>query len=164
MPSGALTTSQPPLSSPSRIPTRQETKVHQPSSPTHTNVVDEAASIGVDARHGGAASTISSLDAGHDSGNINKTPSIPHDSPLPRFHTLGNDEGIMQHNELIDLVTKLTDRVLALETDLQQPKKVYNDKDAAEDSSKQERKIDEIDQDPDISLVQHDAEVQGRHE
>nr|GEV90730.1 putative ribonuclease H-like domain-containing protein [Tanacetum cinerariifolium] len=106
MPSGALTTSQLPLSSPSRIPTRQETKVPQPSSPTHTNVVDEAASIGVDARHEGAASTISSLDAGHDS----------------------------------------------------------DDKDAAEDSSKQERKIDEIDQDPDISFVQHDAEVQGRHE
>ncbi|GKC43459.1 hypothetical protein Tco_1061181, partial [Tanacetum coccineum] len=28
---------------------------------------------------------------------------------------------------------------------------------------KQGRKIDEIDQDPDITLVQHDAEIQGRH-
>nr|GEX40945.1 hypothetical protein [Tanacetum cinerariifolium] len=45
-PSGAPTTSQLPFSSPSRIPTRQETKVPQPSSPTHTNVADEAASIG----------------------------------------------------------------------------------------------------------------------
>nr|GEU86832.1 uncharacterized mitochondrial protein AtMg00810-like [Tanacetum cinerariifolium] len=35
---------QPPLSSPSRILTRQETKVPQPSSPTHTHVADEAAS------------------------------------------------------------------------------------------------------------------------
>ncbi|GJS67944.1 hypothetical protein Tco_0682509 [Tanacetum coccineum] len=31
----------------------------------------------------------------------------------------------MQHNELMDLVTKLSDRVVALETDLQQTKKVY---------------------------------------
>nr|GEW18326.1 hypothetical protein [Tanacetum cinerariifolium] len=36
---------------------------------------------------------------------------------------------------------------------------VSDDKEAAEDSFKQERKIDEIDQDPDISLVQHDAEL-----
>ncbi|GJR73025.1 hypothetical protein Tco_0085390 [Tanacetum coccineum] len=33
-----------------------------------------------------------------------------------------------------------------------------------EDPSKQGRKIAEIDEEPDISVVQHDAEVQGRHE
>ncbi|GKD57584.1 hypothetical protein Tco_1290971, partial [Tanacetum coccineum] len=32
-----------------------------------------------------------------------------------------------------------------------------------EDSSKQGRKIDEIDQDPDITFLQHDVEIQGRH-
>nr|GEX12498.1 hypothetical protein [Tanacetum cinerariifolium] len=111
---------------------------------------------------------------------------MPHDLPLLRVHILGSDEGKMQHNKLMDLVTKLTDRVLALETDLQQTKKVYStaftkliikvkklekiiksnkarrranivmsdDEDAAEDSSKQGRKIDKIDQDPNISLVQ----------
>nr|GEW94156.1 ribonuclease H-like domain, reverse transcriptase, RNA-dependent DNA polymerase [Tanacetum cinerariifolium] len=47
-PSGAPTTSQPPLSSPSKIPTRQKIEVPQPSSPTHTNVADKAASIGVE--------------------------------------------------------------------------------------------------------------------
>ncbi|GKA28625.1 hypothetical protein Tco_0714870 [Tanacetum coccineum] len=52
-PSGALITSQPPLSSPSRIPTRHETEVPQPSSPTYTNVADEAAFISVDVVHGG---------------------------------------------------------------------------------------------------------------
>nr|GEW75126.1 hypothetical protein [Tanacetum cinerariifolium] len=83
-PSGSLTASQPPLSSLSRIPTRQETEVPQLSSPTHTNVADEAASICVDVRHGGAATTVSSLDARQ-----------------------GN-------------------KVLALETDLQQTKKVYS--------------------------------------
>ncbi|GKC42711.1 hypothetical protein Tco_1060433, partial [Tanacetum coccineum] len=173
-----------------------ESVVPQPRSPTQTNVADEAASTGVDVRHGGAATTVSSLDAGQGSGNIDKTPSMPHDSPLPRVHTLRSDEGRMQHNELMDLVTKLSDRVVALETDLKQTKKTYgdaftklikkvktlektvksnqarrkvrivvsNDEEDLEDPSKQGRKIAEIDQDPDISLVQHDAEVQGRHE
>ncbi|GJW51995.1 hypothetical protein Tco_0093346 [Tanacetum coccineum] len=58
-------------------------------------------------------------------GNIDKTPAMPYDSPLLRVHTLGSDEGKMQHNELMNLVTKLSDRVVSLETDLQQTKKVY---------------------------------------
>nr|GEU82290.1 hypothetical protein [Tanacetum cinerariifolium] len=51
---------------------------------------------------------------------------MPHDLPLIGVHILGSDEGIIQQNELIDLVTKLTDRVLTLEIDLQQTKKVYS--------------------------------------
>ncbi|GJY91241.1 hypothetical protein Tco_0506437 [Tanacetum coccineum] len=47
-------------------------------------------------------------------------PTPPHDSPLPRGHTPGSDEGRMQQTELMDLVIKLSDKVLALETDLQQ--------------------------------------------
>ncbi|GKA50918.1 hypothetical protein Tco_0744114 [Tanacetum coccineum] len=50
---------------------------------------------------------------------------MPHDLPLPRVNTLGSDEGRMQHNELMDLVTKLSDKVVALEMDLTQTKKVY---------------------------------------
>ncbi|GJR47742.1 hypothetical protein Tco_1315845 [Tanacetum coccineum] len=73
-----------------------------------------------------------------------------HDSPLPKFHTLGRDEGSLQQNELMDLVSKLTDRDEVLENDLQQTKK---DKDAEEDSSKQGRKISNINKDPTISLV-----------
>ncbi|GKD93202.1 hypothetical protein Tco_1373039 [Tanacetum coccineum] len=46
-----------------RSPIRQETKVPQLSSPPHTNVANEAASISVDVRHGGAATTVTSLDA-----------------------------------------------------------------------------------------------------
>ncbi|GKG26200.1 hypothetical protein Tco_0399346, partial [Tanacetum coccineum] len=38
-----------------------------------------------------------------------------------------------------------------------------NDEDDLEDPFKQGRKIDEIDQDPGISLVQHDAAIQGRY-
>ncbi|GJV39078.1 hypothetical protein Tco_1417518 [Tanacetum coccineum] len=91
----------------------------------HTNVADEAASIGVDVRYRGAATTFTGLEAGQGSGNIDKTPTMPHDSHLPRVNTLGSDEGRMQHNELMDLVTKLSDRIVALETDLTHTKKVY---------------------------------------
>ncbi|GKA01106.1 hypothetical protein Tco_0673771 [Tanacetum coccineum] len=102
-PTSTPSTSQPPISSPSRRTIKQESEVPQSSSPPHTNVADVAASTGVVVRHGGAATTVTSLDAGQGSEDL-------------------------------------------------------------EDPSKQGRKIDEIDQDPDISLVQHDAKVQGRHE
>nr|GEZ50671.1 hypothetical protein [Tanacetum cinerariifolium] len=92
-PTCAPSTSPPYLLSPPRSSIRQETKVPQPSSPTHTHVADEAAST----RQG--------------SGNIDKTSYIPHDSPLPRVNTLRSNEGKMQHNELMDLVTTLSDRV-----------------------------------------------------
>ncbi|GJQ93136.1 hypothetical protein Tco_0004275 [Tanacetum coccineum] len=118
-------TSQPHYSPTLRDFIRQETEVPQPSSPTQTYVANEAASTGVDVRHGGAVTTISSLDTGHSSGNIDKTPAMPHDLHLPRVHTLRSDEGRMQHNELMDRVTKLSDRAVSLETDPQQTKKVY---------------------------------------
>ncbi|GKB68358.1 hypothetical protein Tco_0929770 [Tanacetum coccineum] len=79
----------------------------------------------MDVRYGGANTTVTGLEAGQGSGNIDKTPNMPHDSPLPRVHTHGSDKGRMQHNELMDLVTKLSERVVALETDLTQTKKVY---------------------------------------
>nr|GEY62875.1 putative ribonuclease H-like domain-containing protein [Tanacetum cinerariifolium] len=91
----------------------------------HTPTANEAASISVDVRHGEAATTITSLDAGHGSGNMDKTPSVPYDLALLRVNILGSDEGRMQHNELMDLVTQLSDKVLALEEDLKQTKKVY---------------------------------------
>ncbi|GJU42147.1 hypothetical protein Tco_1195104 [Tanacetum coccineum] len=50
---------------------------------------------------------------------------MPYDSPLPRVHTLGSDEGRMQQNELMNLVTKLSKRVIAMKTDLRQTKKIY---------------------------------------
>ncbi|GJX27881.1 putative ribonuclease H-like domain-containing protein [Tanacetum coccineum] len=40
---------------------------------------------------------------------------------------------------------------------------IFDDKDDLEDPSKQGRNIDKIDQDPGISLVQHDAAIQGRY-
>ncbi|GJS01574.1 hypothetical protein Tco_0318082 [Tanacetum coccineum] len=111
--------------------------------------------------------------------------SMAHELPLQSVHSLGRDEGSLSQNELMDLVTKLTDIIGVLEKDLQQTKKTYStaltrlvlrvkkleknvktgkakrrariaiseDKDAAEDSSKQGRKIFDIDTDPTISLI-----------
>ncbi|GJS56035.1 hypothetical protein Tco_0629397 [Tanacetum coccineum] len=87
---------------------------------------DEATFTSVDVDAGGAATTDIGLEAGQGSGTIHKTPIRPHDSPLPRVHTLGSDEGSLQQNELMNLVTKLTDRVEVLENDMQQTKKVYS--------------------------------------
>ncbi|GKA49375.1 hypothetical protein Tco_0742448 [Tanacetum coccineum] len=55
-----------------------------------------------------------------------QVPTLPYDSPLPGGHTPGSDEGRIQHTKLMDLVIKLSDKVLALEIDLQQTKKVYS--------------------------------------
>ncbi|GJZ56909.1 putative ribonuclease H-like domain-containing protein, partial [Tanacetum coccineum] len=86
-----------------------------------------------------------------------RVPIPPHDSPLPGGHTPRSDEGRMQHTELMDLVIKLSHKVLALETDLQETKKVYSTNVTKlimkEDSSKQKRMIDDIDQDVGITLV-----------
>ncbi|GJX32090.1 hypothetical protein Tco_0241945 [Tanacetum coccineum] len=51
---------------------------------------------------------------------------MPHDSPLHGVHSLRRDEGSMQHTELFELVTKLTDGIKVLEKDLQQTKKTYS--------------------------------------
>ncbi|GKA91336.1 hypothetical protein Tco_0813206 [Tanacetum coccineum] len=99
------------------------------------------------------------------SGNIDKTPSIPHDSPLPRGHTLGSDEGRMQHNELMDFVTKLQVKRLEKKDKLSKSKRklrlVLSDKEGSDsdilaqvDPSKQGRKITQIDEDEGITLVQ----------
>ncbi|GJS65919.1 hypothetical protein Tco_0680483 [Tanacetum coccineum] len=179
-------------SSPLRDITRQAAEIPQSQFPTQTQVADEATFTSVDVDAGGAATTDIGLDAGQGSGTIHKTPTRPHDSPLLRVHTLGSDEGSLQQNELMDLITKLTDRVKVLENDMQQTKKVYSsaliklilrvkklekkvktnkarrrvriviseDEDAEEDSSKQGRKISEIDKDPTISLVQPEQDME----
>nr|GEV65858.1 reverse transcriptase domain-containing protein [Tanacetum cinerariifolium] len=194
-PIGALSTSQSHFSPTLRIPIRHETEVLRPSSPSHTNVADKAVSTSVDVRHGGAPTTVISLEAGQGSGNIDQTPTMPHDSPLSRFNTLGSDEGSMTLQELMVLCTTLSKKVESLEKDLKQTKKIYgasytkfikkvkklhktvkssqakrrarivipDDEDDLEDSSKQGRKIAAIDQDPTISLLQQDAEIQERN-
>ncbi|GKC47688.1 hypothetical protein Tco_1065410, partial [Tanacetum coccineum] len=42
---------------------------------------------------------------------------MPYDSPLLGGHTLGSDEGRLKHDELMELFTKLSDNVVAVEED-----------------------------------------------
>ncbi|GKF32231.1 hypothetical protein Tco_0102029, partial [Tanacetum coccineum] len=55
-----------------------------------------------------------------------ETATMPHDSPLLGGHTLGSDEGRLKHDELMEMVTKLSDRVVDVEEELKQTKKIYN--------------------------------------
>ncbi|GJX86690.1 hypothetical protein Tco_0337464 [Tanacetum coccineum] len=50
---------------------------------------------------------------------------MPHDSPLPRVHSLGSDEGSMTLNELTVLCTTLSKKVKTLKSDLKQTKLTY---------------------------------------
>ncbi|GJV37128.1 putative ribonuclease H-like domain-containing protein [Tanacetum coccineum] len=135
----------------------RETEVPQPSSPTQTHVADEATSVGVDDRHGGAATTVSRLEVGQGS---------------DRVAVLEND--LKQTKKTYGAAfTKLIKKVKTLEKTIKSSKArrraqfVVSD-DEEEDSFNQGRKIAEIDEDPDISLVQqmihHDAQTQGRQE
>ncbi|GJZ69843.1 hypothetical protein Tco_0633393 [Tanacetum coccineum] len=141
-PSGDLTTSQPPLSSPSRILTRQETEVPQPSSPTYTNVADEAAFISVDVVHGGATTTVSSIDAGQDSVDSLET------ELKQRKHTYG--AALTKH---IKKVKKLEQTVKTSQARRRAKIVVSDDEESSKDPSKQGRMIEDIDQDVGISLV-----------
>ncbi|GJT11185.1 hypothetical protein Tco_0858227 [Tanacetum coccineum] len=133
-----------------------------------SQLIDEAASTGVDNRHGGAATTIYGLEVGQGSGNIHQTPTMPHDSPFPRVHTLRSDKGRMQPNELMELVTKLSDKVAVLENDLKQTKKAYGvaftklikkvkTLDKTIKTSKARRRAQFV-------MIHHDVQTQGRQQ
>ncbi|GKA39369.1 hypothetical protein Tco_0731920, partial [Tanacetum coccineum] len=50
----------------------------------------------------------------------------PHDSPLHAVHSHGSDEGSLKLQELMNLVTTLSDRIGVLEADLMKTKKTYS--------------------------------------
>ncbi|GKD40670.1 hypothetical protein Tco_1260877, partial [Tanacetum coccineum] len=50
---------------------------------------------------------------------------IPHDTPLHAVNSHGSAEGSVQLNELANLVTKLSDRIVVLEKDLKKTKQTY---------------------------------------
>ncbi|GJY28843.1 hypothetical protein Tco_0404610 [Tanacetum coccineum] len=147
----------------------QVTGLPQTSEPI-PNVADEAVYGEWDERVERDTTTATSLDAAQASGGSpmcqeatggsiaqtrsERVPIQPHDSPLLRVNTLGSDEGSMQLQELMALCINLSDRVLALEIDLRRAKSmVLDDEEDLEDSSKQGRIIEEIDQDAGITLV-----------
>ncbi|GJX02332.1 hypothetical protein Tco_0186245 [Tanacetum coccineum] len=82
-----------------------------------------------------------------------KVPTPPHDLPLSGGHTPGSDEGRMQQIELMDLVIKLEKIVKSSKARRRAKIVVSDDEKVSEDSSKQGRMIDDIDQDAGITLV-----------
>ncbi|GKA10712.1 hypothetical protein Tco_0690145 [Tanacetum coccineum] len=53
-------------------------------------------------------------------------PPTPHDSPLHAVHSHGSDEGSVKLQELMNLVTTLSDRIGVLEADLLKTKNTYS--------------------------------------
>ncbi|GKB19641.1 hypothetical protein Tco_0853564, partial [Tanacetum coccineum] len=98
--------------------------------------------------------------------NEENVPTQSNDPPLLRVNTLGSGEDRLKLKELMDLCTILSDRVLDLETtktthareiaSLKKRVKKLERKGSLsdqEDASKQERKIDDIDKDEEVTLV-----------
>ncbi|GJV75685.1 putative ribonuclease H-like domain-containing protein [Tanacetum coccineum] len=123
-------------------------------SPTQSPVANEATSTGVDVRYGGATTTVTGLEANR----AVKVESLETNMKQTKL-TYG-----AAYTKLIKKVKKLENKVKSSQTRRRARIIVFDDEDDLEDPSKQGRKIAEIDQDPSILLVQHDAEIQGRHE
>ncbi|GJR18776.1 putative ribonuclease H-like domain-containing protein [Tanacetum coccineum] len=97
--------------------------------------------------------------------NEENIPTQSNDPPLSRVNTLGSGEDRLTLKELIDLCTKLYDRVLDLETiKTAQAMEIaiISSKDEGlgdqEDASKQGRKIADIDADVDVTLIDETQE------
>ncbi|GJU89368.1 hypothetical protein Tco_1301791 [Tanacetum coccineum] len=98
---------------------------------------------------------------------------MPYDSPLSGGHTPGSDEGSKKLNELIELCTKLSDKVTSLEDDLKQTKKIYGKAltklvkkvkhlEAKLKSTTERRKARMVISDDEEDLVSEDTSKQGR--
>ncbi|GKB35586.1 hypothetical protein Tco_0880528 [Tanacetum coccineum] len=172
-------TTEPSHSSPLRPLDRQDTKIPQSQGPTITHVVDEATTTRVGVETERATTTSSGLDAGLDSGNIHESPLRSNEAPLHEGHTSGSVEDNFQLKELMVLVPKLVtridnlekelhhtkntyrkavltlvERVKSLEVDLKRKiKKVVVSDSEDEETKNQGRKIQDIDDDPLVSLV-----------
>nr|GEW18857.1 hypothetical protein [Tanacetum cinerariifolium] len=90
-----------------------------------STVLVESHHTPIHVRHEGAATTDTRLDAGHGSGNIDQTHTMPHDSPLLKVNTLRSDDGSMTLQELMVFCITLSKKVESLEKDLKQTKKIY---------------------------------------
>ncbi|GJX19908.1 hypothetical protein Tco_0222585 [Tanacetum coccineum] len=154
---------------------------HTPTDPgpTFTHVADEATTTGVRVSTKGATTTTSGLDAGLDSGNIHESPLRSYEAPLHEGYTSGSAEDSLQLKELMVLVPKLVTRIANLEKELHQikttygktvltlvervkslevalkrkKKKVVVSDSEDEETDNQGRKIQDIDDDPLVSLV-----------
>ncbi|GJU35402.1 ribonuclease H-like domain-containing protein [Tanacetum coccineum] len=133
--------------------------------PAQTPVVDEAASTGVDVRYGEATTTDTIFEVGQGSELMifYKTLSKKVESLEINLKQTKLTYGAA-YTKLIKKVKKLENKVKSSQARRRAKIIVSDDEDDLEDPSKRGWKIAKIDQDPAISLVQHDAEIQGRHE
>ncbi|GKC97331.1 hypothetical protein Tco_1167606, partial [Tanacetum coccineum] len=139
--------------------TRQDDEIPQSQFPTQTRVADKAAFTSVDVDTGGGATTDIGLEASQGSGTMHKTPTRPHDSPLPRVHTLGSDDGNLKQTKqvygaaYIKLIMKVKKLEKIVKTSHSRRRSKIVVSDDSEDSSKQGRMIEEINQDVGVTLV-----------
>ncbi|GKC12797.1 hypothetical protein Tco_1009579, partial [Tanacetum coccineum] len=160
------------------------TKIPQSQGPTVISVADEATTTCVEVETEGAATTTTGLDAGLDSGNIHESPLRSHKAPLPEGNTSGSVVDSLNLKELMDVVPKLVLRINNLEKELQQTKSTYGkavltlvervklleaslkrksmkvilSESEDEETEDQVRKIQDIDDDPLVSLVRNSIE------
>nr|GEV35352.1 hypothetical protein [Tanacetum cinerariifolium] len=109
--------------------------VPQTSGPTN-NIIDEAVHNELGDSLVMAATTASSLEVEKGNGN-----------------TLQSDEDILKLNELMEICTNLQNKVLDLEKTITTQKSFGDKESLGEDASKQERKINAIDANDEITLV-----------
>ncbi|GKE96760.1 hypothetical protein Tco_1581615, partial [Tanacetum coccineum] len=177
-------TTEPPYSSPPRSINRQITEVPQPQGPTITFVADEVTTTSVGVKTKGDATTTSGLDVGMDSGNIHESPLRSHEAPLPEGNTLRIAKDSLQLKELMAIVPKMVTKIDSLEKELKETKQtlghavltlvkkvkslkvdlkrmskrvILSDSEDKE-TKNQGRKIQDIDDDPLVSLVRNSME------
>ncbi|GKE64666.1 hypothetical protein Tco_1518827, partial [Tanacetum coccineum] len=170
-------TSQPQKTQKPKRSNRKDTEVPQPSSPT-TNVADEAVNEEMDDSLVRAATTASSLEAQQDSGNIIKTRSkaTPNEAGSqgttlgggPRRQETMGDTNSQTRSENVSKLSNnpLLTRVLALETtkttqanEIAGVESSRDEESLGEDASKQGKRITDIDDDEDITLVNDQIDV-----
>ncbi|GJQ95235.1 hypothetical protein Tco_0006374 [Tanacetum coccineum] len=148
----------------SRRTKRKDTQLPQPSVPT-TNVADEAVNEEMDDSLVRAATTASSLEVEHDSGNIDKTQSkeTPNEPSYPGTSSGG---GPRRQETIRDTIAQTrSENVSKLSNDpllVGSSRRVESSRDEeglGEDASKQGRRIHDIDVDEDITLVNNDNEM-----
>ncbi|GJV22874.1 ribonuclease H-like domain-containing protein [Tanacetum coccineum] len=163
----------------SRSPPRQEPKIPQSQDPTPTFEADDATTTGVEVETKGATITTSGLDTRLDSGNIYESPLKSHETPPQEGHTSRSVKDSVKLQELMVLVPKLESKIDNLEKELKETKqtlgsairtlakkvkslevelkrktkKVVVSDTKDEEIEAQERKIQELYDDPLVSLV-----------
>ncbi|GJR09635.1 hypothetical protein Tco_0792287 [Tanacetum coccineum] len=130
--------------------------------PTVTPVADEATTTGMGVETEGATTTTSGLDAGMDSGNIHESPLRSYKAPLPEGNTLGSAEDSLILKELMDIIPKLVLIIDNLGEERTAADNEYYGKLVLdfedEETEDQGRKIQDIDDNPLVSLVRNSME------